>query len=221
MIKRIAILFSGNGSNLEALIKALHNRWFKKSGNAFKKEQEGFIIGGIRDDFIEAKEGESGAFKIEVILALSNKIEAYGLVRAKNLGVKTQVIESKGKAREEFDRELVGVLKPLGLDLCVLAGFMRILTPVFTTQINAINIHPSLLPLFKGAHGIEESFKSSMKVGGVSVHRVSEELDGGELIAQAVMAKEGMSLENYEEKIHKIEHILYPLAVLEELSNER
>lgn len=218
MVKRIAILFSGNGSNLEALIKALHNQWFKKDCSVFKNGYAGFIIGGIANNFVKAKEGENGAFRVEVVLALSNKIDAYGLVRAKNLGVKTQIVESKGKTREEFDTKLVEILKPLELDLCVLAGFMRILTPKFTQEIKALNIHPSLLPLFKGAHGIEESFQSDMKVGGVSVHRVSEELDGGELVAQALMAKEeGMSLESYEEKIHKIEHILYPLAVLEEL----
>lgn len=214
--KRIAILFSGNGSNLEAIIKALHQKSFKKSGAILKKE--GIFIGGIEEVFVESKEEDS--FKVEVVLALSNVANAYGLIRAKNLGIKTQILENVAyKDRAEFDKELVGILTPLKLDLCVLAGFMRVLTPIFTNSINAINIHPSLLPLFKGTHGIKESFESQMCLGGVSVHYVSEELDSGEIIAQGAIAKiAGESLESYEERIHKLEHHLYPLAILKALT---
>ena len=217
-IKRIAILFSGNGSNLEALVKALHNKCFYAKKDIGLQERE-FLISGISNDFIECEVSMNDSFKIEVALALSNKKDAYGLVRAKNLGIKTQILESSAfKNRVEFDRELVEILKPLGLDLCVLAGFMRILTPVFTNTIKAINIHPSILPLFKGAHGIVESYRSEMKLGGVSVHYVSDELDSGEIIAQGVLAKiEGESLGSYEDRVHKLEHYLYPLAVLEAL----
>lgn len=214
--KKIAILFSGNGSNLEALIRALHKKCFKKQGRflAQNSQKEGFVIGGLESEFVEVESSDKEAFRIEVVLALSNKASAYGLERAKKLGVKTQVLESKDFARrEDFDRELVGILAGLELDLCVLAGFMRILTPHFTSSVRAINIHPSLLPLFKGASGIKESFESQMKLGGVSVHWVSEELDSGEIIAQGVVAKSG-SLEDYEAEIHRLEHFLYPLAVL-------
>lgn len=216
--KQIAILFSGNGSNLEALVRALHNKCFCAKGDFVV--QSGFCVGGIAKNFVESK--SDNAFRVEVVLALSNKKDAYGLTRARNLGIKTQVLESATyKDREEFDKNLVEILTPLKLDLCVLAGFMRILTPVFTDSIKAVNIHPSLLPLFKGAHGIQESFASPMKLGGVSVHWVSEELDGGEIIAQGVIAKmAGESLESYEERIHKLEHSLYPLAVLQALANQ-
>lgn len=216
--KQIAILFSGNGSNLEALVRALHNKCFCAKGDFVA--QSGFCVGGIAKNFVESK--SNNAFRVEVVLALSNKKDAYGLTRARNLGIKTQVLESATyKDREEFDKNLVEILTPLKLDLCVLAGFMRILTPVFTDSIKAVNIHPSLLPLFKGAHGIQESFASPMKLGGVSVHWVSEELDGGEMIAQGVIAKmAGESLESYEERIHKLEHSLYPLAVLQALANQ-
>lgn len=216
-VKRIAILFSGNGSNLEALIRALHNKYFCARDLQILEAQE-FLIGGISNAFMECEECK-GAFKVEVVLALSNKKDAYGLVRAKNLGIKTQVLESVAfKDRAEFDRELIGILKPLELDLCVLAGFMRILTPIFTGSIKAVNIHPSLLPLFKGAHGITESYQSPMQLGGVSVHYVSDELDSGEIIAQGVLVKKQKeSLESYEARIHKLEHYLYPLAVLEAL----
>ena len=125
------------------------------------------------------------------------------------------------KDRAEFDRKLVEILKPLELDLCVLAGFMRILTPIFINSIKAVNIHPSLLPLFKGANGMMESYQSQMKLGGVSVHYVSDVLDSGEMIAQGVLAKrEGERLESYEARIHKLEHYLYPLAVLEVLGQQ-
>ncbi|MCI5968133.1 phosphoribosylglycinamide formyltransferase [Helicobacter sp.] len=239
-VKRIAILFSGNGSNLEALINALHNKCFCASDlqNLQNLEAQEFLISGITNAFVECdcvggglKEGDlkegafqkdafqKDAFKVEVVLALSNKKDAYGLVRAKNLGIKTQVLGSVAfKDRAEFDRELVLILKPLELDLCVLAGFMRILTPIFTNSIKAVNIHPSLLPLFKGANGMMESYQSQMKLGGVSVHYVSDELDSGEIIAQGVLVKKQKeSLESYEARIHKLEHYLYPLAVLEVL----
>ncbi|TLD89201.1 phosphoribosylglycinamide formyltransferase [Helicobacter sp. MIT 05-5294] len=247
--KRIAILFSGNGSNLEALIRALHQKCFisKKleRDSQSNMKNEGFLIGGIAHSFtllepnaltdskytkLESKNlksaqsrdstmQENAPFKVEVVLALSNKANAYGLKRAESLGVATKVIESAGKAREDFDKEVVATLQALQLDLCVLAGFMRILTPLFTQNIHAINIHPSLLPLFKGAHGIAESYASPMRLGGVSVHYVSEELDSGEIIAQGVLAKNANeSLESYESRIHQLEHQLYPLAVLEALN---
>lgn len=221
-VKRIAILFSGNGSNFEALVCALHQKIFIESKNVESKENL-FLIGGITKDFIEISEKNAKehkeAFKVEVVLALSNKAEAYGLERAKRLGILAEVIESGGKSREEFDKEIVELLRGKDLDLCVLAGFMRILTPVFTTQIKALNIHPSILPLFKGANGILDSYNAPMCVGGVSVHFVSEELDSGEIVAQGVIKKDfNESLESYAEKIHALEYYLYPKAVLQVLA---
>ena len=91
---------------------------------------------------------------------------------------------------------------------------MRILTPVFTQNVKAINLHPSLLPLFKGAHAIKESFESPMKVAGVSVHYVNEELDGGDIIAQSCFEKsDEMSFESFEEKIHSLEHEILPKTI--------
>ena len=91
---------------------------------------------------------------------------------------------------------------------------MRFLTPYFTQNIKAINLHPSLLPLFKGGNAIEESFASPIKVAGISVHYVSEELDGGEIIAQQCFEKtEDMSLQDFEAKIHSLEHELLPKTV--------
>ena len=216
MTKKIAILFSGNGSNLESIIKTLHQKSFKKGALELNEIPEGAIIGGLEEGFILSQDKD--ALKVEVALALSNNANAYGIQRAKNLGVDTQILPSKNyPSRESFDKELVAILKPLNLDLCVLAGFMRILTPYFINSIPSINLHPSLLPLFIGANGIEESLNSPMKLGGISIHHVSEELDNGELITQGVLKKQKESLESYATRIHRLEHFLYPLTILKVL----
>ena len=130
--KKIAVLFSGSGSNLEAILSQLHGK----------------IFNGVR---------------LEVALTLTNKADAYGIERARKYGLTSVVIENKNFAsREEFDAALVNEIKKYDVDLVVLAGFMRILSEIFTSQIRAINLHPSILPLFKGAHAIKESFASDM-----------------------------------------------------------
>jgi len=191
LMKKIAVLFSGSGSNLEAILKKVHNQ----------------IFNGI---------------KIEVCLCICNKPGAYGIERAKKFGLDTTIIESaKFANREEFDAAVVEQILKSGAELTVLAGFMRILTLVFTSKIKAINLHPSILPLFKGAHAIKESFESEMMLGGVSVHYVSEELDGGKLIAQRAFEREdGMSLEDWESKIHAIEHEILPDSIIKILTKE-
>ncbi|MBR8462294.1 phosphoribosylglycinamide formyltransferase [Campylobacter sp. faydin G-105] len=187
--KKIAVLFSGNGSNLESILEHVHNK----------------IYSGV---------------KFEVVLTISNKADAYGIVRAAKYGLKSVVIENKVyKSREEFDVALVAEIKKYDVDLVVLAGFMRILTSVFTSAVKAINLHPSILPLFKGANAIKESYESDMQVGGVSVHWVSEELDGGKIIAQRTFERtENMSKEAWESRIHEIEHELLPQSIIKILS---
>ena len=189
--KKIAVLFSGGGSNLEAILERLHGKVF-------------------------------GQTKIEVALTLTNKANAGGIAKAAKYGLKSVVTEHVNFAsREEFDAAVVEKIKHANVDLTVLAGFMRILTPVFTSQVRAINLHPSLLPLFKRAHAIKESFESDMKVGGVSVHWVSEELDGGKIIAQRAFEKgAGMSFEAYEVKIHEIEHEILPETIVRILTGK-
>lgn len=191
MLKKIAILFSGNGSNMEQIIKTLHGKTHNK-------------------------------LQVEVVLAICNKPNAYGLERLKKYPIKTLVINHKDyKKKEDFDEQLVKNIKQSGADLSVLAGFMRILTPVFTNSLEAVNIHPSILPLFKGANAIQESYNSGMLLGGVSVHMVTNELDSGRLVAQKTFAKHPkMSLEDFENKIHKIEHEIYPKAILKILKNQ-
>ncbi len=190
MLVKLAVLFSGNGSNLENILKTLHKKSF--SGVEF-----------------------------EVVLCLCNKKDAFGIQRAAKYGLKTEIIEHKDfKNREEFDALLVSEIQKSGADLTILAGFMRILSPVFTQKIKAINLHPSLLPLFKGANAIKESFSSDMKVAGVSVHWVSDELDGGKIIAQKAFEKGNLSFEEFENKIHALEHELLPQSIIELFLNK-
>ncbi|MGH2305666.1 phosphoribosylglycinamide formyltransferase [Campylobacter taeniopygiae] len=184
MLVKLAILFSGNGSNLENILEKLHQKTIRSN-------------------------------TYEVVLCLCNKKNAFGIQRAKKYGLESVIVEHENfSSREEFDQVLVEKIQQSGADLTILAGFMRILSPVFTKNIKAINLHPSLLPLFKGAHAIEESFKSDMKVAGVSVHWVSEELDSGKIITQKAFEKEGMSFNEFEEKIHDLEYEILPSSVV-------
>ena len=109
--------------------------------------------------------------------------------------------------RESYDGIVTKELQIYRPDLTVLAGFMRILTPIFTDKIKAINLHPSLLPRHKGLQAIEKSYEDSFPTGGVSVHWVSSELDGGEVIVQKEISKESLNFEAYENKIKTIEKI--------------
>ena len=153
-------------------------------------------------------------------MLICNNPDAFGIQRAKKFGLKTVVINHKEfKTREDFDAKLVNLIQEKKIDLTILAGFMRILTPVFTKNIKAINLHPSILPLFKGGNAIKESFNSDMLVGGVSVHFVSQELDGGKLINQLVFyRKKGMSLEEWEENTHKLEYEILPKTIIKLLA---
>ncbi|MDA3080012.1 MULTISPECIES: phosphoribosylglycinamide formyltransferase [unclassified Campylobacter] len=189
VVKKIAVLFSGSGSNLQSILDKLHGKIF--------------------DDI-----------KIEVVLTLTNKPNAYGIKRAENFGLTSVVIDNKNfVSRQEFDKKVVEEIKKSGAELTVLAGFMRILTPFFCDNIKAINLHPSILPLFKGAHAIDESFDSDMQVGGVSVHWVSAELDGGKIIAQQTFQRENKTRDEWEAKIHEIEHELLPKTIIQILKD--
>ncbi len=190
-IKKIAILFSGNGTNLENLLKNLHLQEFD-------------------------------GFTVKVVLTLCNKHGVKGIERSRKYGIEPLIIENnKFGSREDFDKKLVKVIKNSGAELTILAGFMRFLTPYFTANIKAINLHPSLLPLFKGANAIEESYKSDMKVGGITVHYVNEELDGGDIITQKCFQKdENMSLETYINTIHQLEYKLLLETVIDLLSRK-
>ena len=129
---------------------------------------------------------------------------------------------SKGKSRENIETELISQLKPLGAELLVLAGFMRLLTPVLIDawQERIINIHPALLPKYKGAHGIEESYASTDLVLGITIHYVDAGLDSGPILIQKSFERQGTeSLEEIRQRIHELEHATYPKLVHSLLDN--
>jgi phosphoribosylglycinamide formyltransferase-1 len=182
-MKRIAVFASGYGSNLQALIDFSEN-----------------------DDL-------SG----EIVLVFSNKSSAFALKRARNHGIKAVFLDSaQFKTRGEFDEGIAGILEEEKIDLVVLAGYMLLIGQNIVTKFKnrIINIHPALLPSFKGTHGIRDAFDYGVKVTGVTVHFVDEGLDSGPIILQqSVEVSEEDSAEILEEKIHEVEHKLYPLAV--------
>jgi phosphoribosylglycinamide formyltransferase-1 len=189
LVKKIVICFSGEGSNMQVLIQKLHQKMF-------------------------------GDFKIEVAAVITNKPDAKGIAKAKKLGVDVIMIDhTLYEKREDFDRKLVAEIEALKVDLVVLAGFMRILTPIFTSRIKAINIHPSLLPAFKGAKALERSYHDSEDLVGVTVHFVVQEVDGGEIIAQKSFDKSGMDFDSFKEKIHACEHAIFSEAVVKVIAS--
>jgi len=154
--------------------------------------------------------------EVEVVGVITNKPKALGIAKAKEHQIAVSVLDHTLYAdRETFDRALLKEIQGFAPDLVVMAGFMRILTPIVTDNIRAINVHPSLLPLFKGANAIEKSYLSKESHGGISVHWVTSELDGGEVIAQASFEKgKDESLETFTGKIRKLEHKLLPETIV-------
>ncbi|MGB5966584.1 MAG: phosphoribosylglycinamide formyltransferase [Sulfurimonadaceae bacterium] len=155
--------------------------------------------------------------EVDVAAVITNRPKAGGIAKAQAHLIPVNVIDHTDFSnRESFDKELLQTIKCYAPDLVVMAGFMRILTPIVTDNIRAINIHPSLLPLFKGGNAIEQSFQSSELNGGISVHWVSSELDGGEVIVQDSFSKtEDETLESFTKKIRILEHQLLPEAIVQ------
>lgn len=155
-----------------------------------------------------------------IAAAITNNPDAGGISKARSHDIHVDIIDHRQfENRETFDAALVGAINRYSPDLVVMAGFMRILTEVFTENVRAINLHPSLLPLFKGGRAIERSFESDEANGGVSVHWVTSELDGGAVILQEAFPKaENETLERFTEKIHALEYELLPRAVCQILN---
>lgn len=153
----------------------------------------------------------------EVAVVISNKAEATALERARNKGVVTRVV-SHGDfpSREAFEEKLISELESAKADLVVLAGFMRVLSPLFVRRFagRILNIHPALLPSFPGTHAMTEAWDYGVRVTGVTVHFVDEGTDTGPIILQEpVTVSQKETLESLEEKIHSVEHRLFPEAI--------
>ena len=163
-------------------------------------------------DAIEAKNLDA-----EICVVLSNQADAYGLARAKQHGIATAVLDHKSFAsREDYDQAVVDVLRARGVELVILAGFMRLLSPVFIKAYSnrIMNIHPSLLPSFPGLHVQKKALDHGVRFAGCTVHFVNEECDEGPIIIQAVVPVYPDDDEaTLAARILKQEHRIYPRAI--------
>ncbi|MDE3736078.1 MULTISPECIES: phosphoribosylglycinamide formyltransferase [Pseudomonas] len=164
---------------------------------------------------IDSITGDDHPARIRAVI--SNRADAYGLERARNAGIDTLVLDHKAYAdREAFDGALIEAIDAFSPQLVVLAGFMRILTPGFVRhyQGRLLNIHPSLLPKYKGLHTHQRALEAGDTEHGCSVHFVTEELDGGPLVVQALIPVESNDTpESLAQRVHAQEHHIYPLAM--------
>ena len=184
MKKRVAILISGRGSNMTALIKAA-----------------------------EAKD-----YPAEIALVVSNRPDAAGLDHARSSGIPTAVIDHTkfGGGRETFEHALDRQLREQRTDLVCLAGFMRLLTPWFVNRWSGrmLNIHPSLLPQFKGLHTHRRALEAGVKRHGATVHFVVAEMDAGPIVMQdSVAVHENDTVETLAARVLELEHQIYPRAL--------
>ncbi|HHZ18179.1 MAG TPA: phosphoribosylglycinamide formyltransferase [Acholeplasmataceae bacterium] len=152
-----------------------------------------------------------------IVMLVTDKKDAYCIERSKRLGIPYYVFPyEEYKNKREYETAILELLKKEKIDAIALAGYMRIVSPLLLEAFpgRILNIHPSLLPAFKGLEAIKQAYDYGVKIIGISVHYVSPEVDAGEIIAQtAFEVKEGMTLEEVEAKIHRLEHRLYPQVI--------
>jgi phosphoribosylglycinamide formyltransferase-1 len=184
--RRIAVLISGRGSNLQAIISAI----------------------------------KDGRLNAEIAIVISNRPDAPGLLHARNAGITTRVIDSSDRGafptRGDYDRALIRELRDHDVRLICLAGFMRLLGLQFVASFPEaiLNVHPSLLPAFPGLNAQYQAWEHGVKVSGVTVHFVNEELDGGPIITQAaVPVTDEDDAESLAARILEQEHRIYPEAI--------
>jgi phosphoribosylglycinamide formyltransferase 1 len=178
----------------------------------------GVLLSGRGSNFEAiAKHAASGKIAdARLAVVISNQPEAGGIEIAKHLHIEALVMPSKGKEREEHDRQVAAALKERGVDLVCLAGYMRLLSPWFVQQFprRILNIHPSLLPAFPGLEAQEQAFAYGVKVAGCTVHFVDEELDHGPIIVQkAVQVLDTDDERSLSARILDEEHVAYAEAI--------
>ncbi len=182
--KRVSVLISGRGSNMVALVEAAKDK----------------------------------NYPAEIVLVVSNRPDAAGIAYARKSGIATTIIDHTGygKDREAFERALQAVLESSGVEIVCLAGFMRLFTPWFVTrwQGRMLNIHPALLPAFKGLDTHARALAAGAKTHGATVHLVSADMDAGPIVCQgAVPVLEGDTAETLAARVLTVEHRIYPLAL--------
>ena len=178
----------------------------------------GILLSGRGSNFVAIADSiDAGRIRdARIAVVISNKADAPGIATARQRGLNALVIPSKGRAREEHDREVVAALQDHGVELVCLAGYMRLLSPWFVQQFpqRILNIHPSLLPAFPGLEAQEQAFAYGVKVSGCTVHFVDEELDHGAIIVQkAVPVLDGDDEHTLAERILEQEHVAYTEAI--------
>jgi phosphoribosylglycinamide formyltransferase-1 len=178
----------------------------------------GILISGRGSNFVAIADSiDAGRIPdARIAVVISNKADALGVAVARERGLIAAVIPSKGRPREEHDREVVGVLKQHHLDLICLAGYMRLLSPWFVQQFphRILNIHPSLLPAFPGLEAQEQAVAYGVKVSGCTVHFVDEELDHGAIIVQkTVPVLDSDDEHSLSARILEQEHVAYTEAI--------
>lgn len=159
---------------------------------------------------------ESRKINAEIAVVISDKQDAYALERARRHSIPAVYLEPKGKKKEDYDKEIINTVMKYGVDLIVLAGYMRVLTPAFVRRYygRIINIHPALLPSFPGVNAQKQAFEHGVNVSGCTVHFVDEGVDTGPIIIQkAVYVKEGDTVETLKKRILKEEHKILPAAI--------
>jgi len=178
----------------------------------------GILLSGRGSNFVAIADSiDAGRIpEARIAVVVSNKADAPGIATARQRGFEAVVIPSKGRPREEHDREVVAALQQHGVELVCLAGYMRLLSPWFVRQFphRILNIHPSLLPAFPGLEAQEQAFAYGVKVSGCSVHFVDEELDHGAIIVQrAVPVLEDDDEHTLAARILEQEHLAYTEAI--------
>ena len=182
--KRVAILISGRGSNMVALIEA----------------------------------AKDSSYPAEIALVVSNNLQAEGIAYARSAGIATTIIDHTdyGKNRKAFEQALQAELERSGIEIVCLAGFMRLLTPWFIDrwQGRMLNIHPALLPKFKGLHTHEQALSAGANKHGATVHFVTADMDAGPIVCQAsVPVRKDDTAETLAARVLTVEHKIYPLAL--------
>ena len=177
----------------------------------------GILLSGRGSNFAAIAESiRRGRIQAEIAVVISNRPEAPGLTHARELGLEARLIPSKGKQREEHDAEVIAALQEKQVDLVCLAGYMRLLSPLFIRAFpqRILNIHPSLLPAFPGLEAQKQALEYGVQVSGCTVHFVDEHLDHGAIIVQkAVPVLSGDDDHTLAARILEQEHIAYSEAI--------
>jgi phosphoribosylglycinamide formyltransferase-1 len=218
----LAVLASGSGTNLQAIIDQLHGRPIGSTGERARgpaQMSEGATAGAsaVPPPATSASAAAPVSPVIEVALVVSDVPGARALERACAAGIRTAVFPSGEYAtREEHDLAMAAAIREAEADLVVLAGYMRLVSPVFVRAfpLRIVNLHPALLPAFPGTTSIDDAVGYGVKVTGVTVHFVDEGLDTGPVIAQEpVRVEHGDTAESLAARIHALEHQLLPATI--------